>query len=237
MPNPASSTRLKKPWTFRSRALCDPSNLWVFAFILAYFSKECVRERERERPEMQIISASTLFHALAALVAVCSILPTTMATTNTFAPIYNFNNGTYDATKICPSDEWSRIQIAMGNAFGGTGARRELLRSPPSNRRNLALKCSGCGGRPLCLAQIGLGCALLGKRRRLELHNERDLNTSPCSSKITAVDSALTTIKSTLSSPCQALLNAPRGIQCAEYTHDCNIVSFTAPYVPLLKPS
>jgi hypothetical protein len=170
-----------------------------------------------------IIAPSKPFPALVFLIALCISLQV-VAAAKVFSPVYHFNNGTVDDTKKCQSDEWSRIQIAAGNAIGGAG--RVLLRSPESHRR-LPMKCSDCGGKPLCLAAIGIGCALLGKRRLMERQDVRSLNNGPCSSKSAAIDLALTTIAPTVSAPCQALLNAPRNVQCAEYTKDCDIFGFT----------
>lgn len=165
-------------------------------------------------------------------VVVSGLAPNGAASTSnkvTHSPIYTFNNGVVDATKSCPAREWSQIQSTMAAALSQTqksnGRQLQLVRSRHSNRQLQRTKCESCHGKPLCLFQSGIGCAKKnggGRKQR-----QRNLQQGKCSSGITAIDAALNTLKSSLSLSCQALLNAPRKIECTEFAWDCNIVGFT----------
>jgi hypothetical protein len=145
------------------------------------------------------------------------------------SPIYNFNRGVVVATQSCSTNDWTRIQDTTAAALESVPLNRKKqrrtlsLRTSESKRRQLGLRCSNCGGRPLCLAQIGIGCTRISNRRDLQ---GTAATASPCLAKMAAVDAALVAVRCRVAASCQRLLDAPRDIVCAAFNLDCHILSF-----------
>lgn len=170
---------------------------------------------------------------------------------DSLSAMVTFNSGIIEPSKTCLKEEWSRVDNAVSMALDEAMRRRSrdshdktrhnrrLLRSVSANasvavgRNHRRLPCTNCGGRPLCLAFSGRGCAILSSRRRhLSAASnttviDRSLNdASMCMEEVDEVDKAMAILTPSLSTPCRDLVNAPRTVQCVEFTTQCDIRGF-----------
>jgi hypothetical protein len=193
---------------------------------------------------------SSLFSIAALLQLVIVLVSGAEFEGSTYWPIYTFNNGTVESDKSCPADEWARLQTAMSAALERdtvminnsstevtNGIRNRLLRQQGQQRQNRHLSCNSCGGKALCLAKAvfmrngrQVGCATTyghGRMLTEDGGSSTSSNTNPCSDDIAGVDAAFDELTGEISASCLSLINAPRRIECAKYTRDCDIVGFT----------
>lgn len=197
--------------------------------------------------------------ALVSAISTGNDAPSSSSSKSSHAPIFTFNNGIVEEGKSCAHGEWNRIKDIVGNAILVPSAAPSTTNTTKSHvRRGLRstttttttdadmasslhqrqlLRCSDCGGRPLCLQSIGLGCAKRSFRR--ELHKESTSNSGPsnkagssnmCSKQVTAVNAALSaamSVKNDWTASCRKLIMAsPRTVECMEFTHNCDILGF-----------
>lgn len=209
---------------FATKAPCQNDTMWSLVWIV-----------------LVVVWGSIVALTVQADVLLSTSTLTDVLGSSTFSPRYTFNNGIVEKGKSCSTKNWTLIRNAMTKAVNekkttvGTRQRRTL---------RIRAKCESCVGKPLCIFQSGIGCVRTYGGRRLDKEvaahdvdeHVRSLNLqspapvtdkdSQCSTSMAQIDAALEALLPKLTTSCQALLQAPRKVECLEFSTNCNIDGF-----------